>query len=75
MKMQDIEKKSIQVQQAVKHHQINSENIRSFYDSYNQKVKSLPKMRERTNSHVIEQVGFEVAAAVIEAQSKNKFQQ
>ncbi len=73
--MQDIEKKSIIVQQAVKQHQINSQNNRSFYHSYQQKVYSLPKMKERTHSHVIEQLGFEVAAAVIETQTKNKILQ
>ena len=70
--MQEVEKKTLRVRQAVQDHKISSDTNRSFYKSLEGKIVSLPKVKKEANFQSLEAAGFEVAISVIEKDSKSK---
>jgi hypothetical protein len=51
---------------AVNDHKNNSENNRSFYHSYEQRVVNLPKVKDTDNPQHFEFTGYEIAASLVE---------
>jgi hypothetical protein len=48
-RLQEVDKKTGRIRQAVNDHKANSDTNRSFYHSYEQKVLNLPKVKEKDN--------------------------
>jgi hypothetical protein len=63
------------MREAVRQHRMGADTNRSFYRAVEDKMRSLPKVRQRDDEHLVEKVGVEIAAAVLERQSRSSVYQ
>lgn len=55
----------------MRQHRVGADTNRSFYRAVEEKMRSLPRVRQRDDEHVVEKVGVEIAAALLERQSRS----